>query len=633
MLRIPFRLLGNLFRIIAYLWSKFWFALAKRFRRRTEVYVELELETTYPLGASRSGVRKWFVKTPPSLLDVREMIKRAARQPEVRGILLRSKGLGMGPARIADLAEIVSLFKTEGKRVVIQTDSATLRDFQLLSLADDLLLTPAGRLYLFGLRFDELFAEEILERLGVMGQFIHIGAFKTATHRFHKRGMTTPQRLMMEALHQGYTDLFVGRIAAQRGVSPQQVSEAMHLSPLTATQALQMGLIDGTTFWEDALQWPFAHRVSEIARTSTVQNWRLLDAPRSLGAPLPDDEIAKKSEAQLEELKAHESWPDQISTYPLESYTDSIPALRLKPLRRTRPYIGVLDLSGAIVMETQGPSPLGATSDAIRASETCETLKRMRQDSRCIGLLIHINSPGGSALASDIIWRQIDLTRQVKPVVSYCSDVCASGGYYLASGTDKIVCRADSIIGSIGVITGKISFGETLKKIDLHVESIFDHPSALFSSPYHALPEEVMEVLKLDARAFYRRFLERVGQARSIERARLHRFGRGRVYLGEDALRRGLVDVLGGLEDAIDGIYSLCETTPLKTTLTYVDHRKQNLRDVISGSILGAAVPASSSVSRLLHSAHTGAAAAAWLEREGLLALMPFRPDFSGPSN
>ena len=650
MLRLPFRLIANFFRLFGFLWSSFWFGIGKYFRRRRKLYLELELEASYPIGqSSRGGLRRWFSSPSPSMLELRDSIKQLVTIDEVEGIIVYVKDLAMGPARVSELVELFDTVRDAGKRVIMHTDSASTREMPLLSSADDVLLTPAGRLYLFGYRFEEVFAAELLEKLGVQGQFIHLGAFKTATHRLHKTQMTLPQRLMMRSLHDGLMTSLIERVAERRGLTHEQVRAALSDSPLDGTEAEQRGLITDRAFKNRVERWLQQEQDAKLVdddsplkknawRADNIPSHRLLgtDLAETAGSKSGEDEEAdgdkqgedkendKPSKEELREFKRARKARARRRplTIDLDDYLAARPVFSPKPLFGKRRYVAILDLSGAIVMGGEGgASPLGG-GVTINPDEVNPALTRLRNDPRCLGLLLHINSPGGSALASDLMWQQIARTRQQKPVVCWISDTGASGGYYLAAAGDRIICREDTITGSIGVITGKVAMGGVLEKFHVNTESVYDDDSALFTSTFEPLPPRVMMNFRDDARAFYRRFLERVGQARALDRRRLHRYGRGRVYTGKDALTRGLVDDLGGLEAALTHLYELCETTPEKAPLEYIEHRKQSLRSVVSSSLVQA-----NTTQTPLHTLAKHAIAplelAAWLEREPMLAILP----------
>ena len=225
---------------------------------------------------------------------------------------------------------------------------------------------------------------------------------------------------------------------------------------------------------------------------------------------------------------------------------------------------------------------------SIDPEQVLPLLKRLENHRRVAGVLLHINSPGGSALSSDLIWQGIEELRSKKAVVAYCSDVAASGGYYLAVGADEVYCRPESIMGSIGVIAGKFAAGSALEPLGITHESVAGDEASTFGSLFDPLPEAVVAQLTEDTRAFYRRFLNRVGQARHIPKHRLHRFARGRVYTGETAFNRGLVDGTGGLKQAMERLLAIVELDSEEVDIKTFAHRHQSLSDLVKSSAMQA---------------------------------------------
>jgi len=275
-----------------------------------------------------------------------------------------------------------------------------------------------------------------------------------------------------------------------------------------------------------------------------------------------------------------------------------------------------MDLSGMIVMG--GTELPGQSAASVDPAEVVPKLNALRLNRRVRAVVLHINSPGGSALASEILWAAIERLRRVKPVIAYCSDVAASGGYYMAVACDKIICQPETVTGSIGVIAGKIALPGVFEKLHLNVEHREHDPVSRFQSLASPLPPRALANLQYDARAFYRMFLRRVGHARQIPRRRLHRYARGRVYTGLDALERGLVDELGGFERAFQLACQMAELSPERSKLRFAAHRRVSLPSLLRRQ-LRAELPALSTLDTLRNATHL-------LRHEQLLALCPLSP-------
>ncbi len=508
------------------------------------VFVKISLEDGLPLGRDRRGLARYFDNST-TFLQLRRDLKRVAAAPDVEGIILETKGTNLGRARAADFADLLEDARNQGKRVVATLDMAMTGEYMLATAADDVVLTPAGRLYTFGARIEQLYFTPVLRKLGLTAQFVHLGPFKTAYNRFVRDEPSAGDAAMTAELREKIDHVTVRTIAERRGVDSSVVRELFAHAPVDARWARNKGLIDGEVFAQDLTRFvevgdELRHKPDErdvSPKVTTVRGW-IEDQPKPL---------------------------------------------RWRTLEGKTHRIAVIDLSGMIVMPRTNVPGASQTIDPDEVLPVLSSLRRSSYD----GVLLHISSPGGSALASDIIWNAIDELRAEIPVVAYCSDVAASGGYYLACGADQIVCRPESIVGSIGVITGKISAEGALQKLGVERAVYHEsHAPAKMLSLTESLSEDELRSVRDEAREFYRRFLHRVGVARSLSKRRLHRYARGRVYLGEAALQRGLVDGLGGFEEAVSRLEGLIEAPAGTAKLRFVSVGRTSLADAIRGQLV-----------------------------------------------
>ncbi|TXD38521.1 hypothetical protein FRC98_06465 [Lujinxingia vulgaris] len=604
MLRAPFVIVFNLLRLLRYLWRWLLFKLGRRLARRRQLWVRLNMGSRRAFGPAQ-GLAARFQRQE-SYLQLRDDVDRLASSPYVRGVVLVCDDFAEGAARTADLRELVVRLRSAGKRVVVHTHSLTGNDFDLASASDETLLTPGGRLYLFGRRFEEIFAAKLLEKVGVAAQFVHIGPFKTAAHRMIHAHGTTPQRLMMTQLLEGLEQERLVRQSDALQVTPAELDATVSKMPLDARSAQAMGLVG-----------PELHR-SQLKDYLAMGDHRHAFIPqpeltRSAGPP------DTASSADAPHTPAHHT----VDLRSAEDWLASDPGrFRPIPLFRRRARVAVMDLSGMIVMS--GTELPGQSAASVEPSEVLPVLHALRRDPRVRAVVLHINSPGGSALASEILWEAIERLRREKPVIAYCSEVAASGGYYMAVACDRILCQPETLTGSIGVIAGKLALPGVFDKLDLHVEHRERDPVGRFQSLSTPLPEQALGNLQEDARAFYRMFLRRVGHARQLPRRRLHRYARGRVYTGRDALARGLCDELGGFDRAFELACELAEVPTARADLHFASHRRVSLPALLRRQVR-TELPALSTLDTLR-------TATALLHQEQLLAICPLRPADTIPS-
>lgn len=578
MLRAPFVLLANLFGMVRWAIGRAIYVVVRAFEKRRR-YVRLELRGDYPFGHPR-GIARYF-RSQATFLDLREDIKMLREDPDVDGVVIRAGKASLGSARNAELVEMLDSLRDAGKHVVAHADMMQTGDYLQTTAADDIVVSPAGRLYTFGPRFEQYFLADAFARHGIDAQFIHIGEFKAAANRFVRADMPSAQRHMLGSIRQGLEDRWIDRVSTRRRLTRPQARGLFDRAPLDVRTACSQGLVDADGFDEDLDR--YLHNPGEHRHLPTTE-------------PSNDDIVV------LDESEWKSARPTPF---------------RWRRLLGKRRHFAVVDLSGMIVMPGM---KLPGASVVVDPDDVVPVLRSLGKNRRVPGVILHINSPGGSALASDIIWKAIrDLSRK-KPVVAYCTDVAASGGYYLAVAADRIVCHPETITGSIGVITGKFSAGEAASRFGVQSEALSGDDGSEFLSLLRPLGDRVLENLQEDTRSFYRRFLQRVGQARHIPPRRLHRFGRGRVYLGDQALERQLVDDLGGLESAVEHLRQICLEEdipfPADIDLKFVAHRKQSLKDAFTKN----AVQASG-----LHGVLEPLSIAALLRHDPTLALLPWR--------
>lgn len=526
-----------------------------------------------------------------------DLIKRLSRDRDVEGVIFK---LDKGPASLtaaAAVADKMAVLRRSGKRVVAHIDQGMVKDYVTATAADTITMTPPGRLYTFGTRLEMTFLGQVFEKVGVKAQFIHLGKYKTAMHRFTRKAITRPQQIMMRQLAMGLNQHIAERIAKRRGITTDQAQQLFARAPLSARDARRFGLIDHMIY---------------------------------------GDQIKETLEAELD-------CDRKVQILTTAQYLSASPQLRWKPVKARQARIAVIDLKGTIMMGNEGALP-GQMRNALTPGPVVKALKAVEKDKTIKGLVLRIDSPGGSALASDLMWRQIRRVAKKKPVVASIGNVAASGGYYLAVACDEILAHPESITGSIGVIAGKVTGGELIDKLGVRIDAVTDQHGSAFASLTTALSDEEMVNLRKDIRSFYRRFIQRVAAGRKISRRRVNRLGRGRVYTGSRAKAVGLVDHLGGLDDAVEVACKRAGLDRGKADVVFLDHSKPSIKGAFG---LGAAAHiADDTQAELLASTPTDdaspiaqlaaqalpealepyVAAALLMRRPEALALMPYLP-------
>lgn len=439
-----------------------------------------------------------------SLEEWRERLRLLAADPRVRGVVLKIGDLRAGAASVEALRRALEQFRSAGKRLVAYVPIAELPGYYLASAAGQVIAPEAAELALHGPRAELTFLRVALDRLGIIPLFEHIAEYKTASHRFLYPQMTESQREMMEALLDGYFGEVVAAIARSRSLTDATVRAVVDQGLLSGTAARDRRLVDALAF-ED-------------------------DLPGLLGESSHPARILPWAQARAR--------------------------LRLPYRWRTGPRraIGVVQLVGAIVPgESRDlPVPVPLLGQALAGHETVARAFRAAERHPAIrAIVFHVDSGGGSAIASEMIWREVARVQQRKPVVVSMGNVAGSGGYYVACGARHIVAGATTITGSIGVVSGKFDLRGFFERAGLRREIVARGATAAMFSAFTEFTEEEWATLRGWMHDVYARFKSRVASGRAQEEPRVESLARGRVYTGAQGHGLGLVDEVGDFDAAV----------------------------------------------------------------------------------
>ncbi len=469
-------------------------------------FVALEIAGRLPeRRLLRDGLQGWlrrrFGRSPESLEEWRERLKLLAADPRVTGIVITIGDLNAGLLSLESLRGALDTFRASGKRLIAYLPVATLRTYYLASVAEMLVVPESAELALHGLRLEATFLRVALDRLGIFPQFHHIAEYKSAANRFLYPTMPDPQREMATALLNGVFDEIVGTIARARRLPPGTVREAIDRGILSAAEARERQLIDAIGF---------------------------------------ADQLPSLLSEGREQVNIH-------------------PWARVKH-RVYRPYywhslqhqaIGVVQLLGTIVLgeSRELPIPLPLFGQQLAGHETLtRALRRAERQPHIKAVIFHVDSPGGSAVAADLIWREVVRIQEHKPIVVYMGNVAGSGGYYVSCGARHIVAGVTTLTGSIGVVAGKFNLQKLFAKGGVNHEIIARGRTAPMPSAFTSYTEDEWTMLRRWMEEIYHRFLERVAAGRGKSMAEVEAIARGRVWTGRQALEHGLVDEIGDFE-------------------------------------------------------------------------------------
>ena len=430
-------------------------------------------------------------------------LRKAKVDRRITAVLLKPTGFSTPYwAKIQEIRDAVVDFRKSGKPLYAYLEYGADRDYYLASAADKVFLMPSSPLDLAGVASYEVFLRGTLDKIGVVPDLHHIGEYKTAPNAFTERGPTSSQKEMDASLNRDLYEQIVRGIAETRKIGEADVRGLIDEGPFLPERALRAGLIDDVAY-EDQV-------VDRLKSARGGASSRMIDG----------EEYGRVSPSSL-------------------------------GLNRG-PRIAVIYIAGAIAGGRGGFDPLNGTS--VGSDTLIEYIRQARRDSSLRAIVLRIDSPGGSAAASDAIWRELMVTRDERadrPIVASMSDLAASGGYYVAMPAHVIVAQPSTLTGSIGVFGGKFVTGGLYEKLGARIDATSIGRHAEMNSPTRPFNAEELKKVREQLQSFYDEFVEKVAASRHSTPEKIDEISRGRVWTGQQAKEKGLVDALGGLDRAI----------------------------------------------------------------------------------
>lgn len=424
-----------------------------------------------------------------------ELVDRVAKEPKVKGVVIVVRSLGAGMATATSLRKAIQRLRETGREVVVYLpNGGDTREMYVASAASRVLATPHATIAPVGFVSSSRYAKRALDKVGIGAERLAAGAYKSAGETFALDKMSDAQREQLGAVLDTFYDELVSSIAEGRKIDRERAKALVDGAPYSSERAQANSLIDGVAY-EDEL-------------------------PKALG----DDVHLVSADRFLASRRR-----------------------RLLPELRRKPVLAVLPLHGAI---TSGSGPLAMDDRFIAAVRAARANRRVR------GVILHIDSPGGGALASDRIHHELVQLAHEKPVVAYFGNVAASGGYYAAAAAHHIVAEPTTITGSIGVVAARVIVEPLMQKLGIVTETLQRGAHATLLDPLHPVNEDERAVLETEIQSFYDGFLNVVATGRKRSRDEVHAVAQGRVWSGRDAKEKGLVDELGDGRAALAALKS-----------------------------------------------------------------------------
>lgn len=427
-------------------------------------------------------------------------LDKAAEDENIEGIFLKLAGVGGGIATLGEIRDALIDFKESGKFIYAYADSYTQKSYYLASVADSIFMTPEGNFLFAGMSAEARFYKKGLDKLGIEMQVVKHGSYKSAAERFTNEKFSENNREQVEAYMGALWDKIVGDISDSRGISPDELNRmADELVTLDNQELVKSGMIDGLMYYDEML------------------------------------DLMKEKLGVAEE--------DDLEAIGLKKYKD-VPRKEKKEF--TRDKVAVIYASGLVVDGNMGEG-------YIASERIAKAIRKARRDESVKAIVFRVNSGGGSALASDVIYREAKLAADAKPFVASMGDVAASGGYYIVAPADTIVASEGTVTGSIGVVftipNAKVFLNE---KLGITTDVVKTNTHANLLTAADPLDPVEFAFVQDMVDQTYDAFVDVVAQGRDKTWEEVDAIGGGRVWAGSDAMEIGLIDVYGGLEKSIE---------------------------------------------------------------------------------
>lgn len=472
-------------------------------------------------GPGSEGVVMDTADLPPLSTELARAITDASKDDDVSGIFLEVDSVGLGWAQVEGLRRALTAFQDAGKPCVAWAPNLTNKEYFLASACKELHMAPAGLIFVNGLSVTQSYYAGTFDKIGVTAQFEHVGDYKSAIEPFTRSGPSDAASEAMNMLLDGLYAQLVHGVATGRGLTDDEAKALIDDPPMTPEEALSRKLVDGLHYRDEVI-----HEVVS-------------------GGGTPDDEEIKGDEAGNDEDADKDDKPEEDELLKLKDYMKG----RRTAWRAGSDTVAVLYAEGQIVDGESSEGILGGRS--IGDVSLRESLEKLREDDDVVAVVLRVDSPGGSGSASDAIWRAVERVQEKKPVVVSMGDYAASGGYYISAGANYIYAEPGTLTGSIGVFGGKLVIGGVYDKIGVTTYTYERGSYASLLSGTHLFTDDDRAKFRTFLESFYQIFLGRVADGRKMSKEDVHAVAQGRVWTGEQALDRHLVDELGGLDDAI----------------------------------------------------------------------------------
>ncbi len=535
----------------------------------------LELQMKYPIndytGNNEGDPFDILFEKAQGLDQILHAIKVAKEDDKIMGISINKNYISAGISTTQAIRKALADFKESGKFVYAFGDFYLQQDYYLASVADSVFLNPVGAMDFKGLSAEVLYFKELQEKTGVKMEVIRHGKYKSAVEPFLSNEMSEENRTQIKELMSSIWNSIVSEIAVNRSISEEDINIiADTLGGRKPEYAKASGLLDDIVYFDE-----YENRLKQAIGISRE---------------------------------------DKLNSILLEDY---MKISRKKKLYSGKDKVAIIFAQGDILYGEGGPEFIGQ-------GIMNKAIIKARDDKTVKAIVLRVNSPGGSALTSDIIWRELELAKKEKPVVVSMGDVAASGGYYISVGADKIYAEPTTITGSIGVFGTIPNINKLATNIGINAEQVGTNKNSIDYSFFEPMSTEFRGFVKEGIETTYETFLSKVSEGRKITMAEADSLAQGRVWSGTEAKELGLVDELGGLEDAIEAAALLADmdSYSIKKYPKYKTSLERFMEDFGGASILNKEQIIREEIGAEVYDVYKEVKSA--MEQKGIQARLPF---------
>ena len=493
--------------------------------------VVLDLTLKGTLGEEPAAVGLDGASIKDNLKGVVDRIDKARQDDSVRALVLRIHGLEIGLAKGHEIRQAVARFRESGKRAYAFLESGETADYVVATAADEIIIPESGWLMVKGMAAEVTFYKTLFDRLGVKADWMQVGEFKSYGEPFTRTAMSPAFREEITSLLEDNFAQVVEAVARRQGIATAEARALIDNGPYSPGAAKAVGL------------------VNRIRYAASIEG----EVARDLGVPKVNLDAKYGRKTETVDLSGFAGFMKMIQMLSGEG---------IKKANSKAPKVALIYAQGGI---NTGKSTSSLWGDATMGSDTVvKHLKEAEADASVKAIVLRVDSPGGSALASDLIWREV--VRIEKPIVASMSDVAASGGYYISMGADRIFAEPGTLTGSIGVTGGKFVLSGLMEKLGVATDTVSVGKNGTLMStltPFSPAERAAMQRLMDDT---YRQFVGKAAQGRKMTYEQLDKLAGGRVYTGRQAQKLGLVDELGTLADAVVAARELAKLEPEQAT-------------------------------------------------------------------